>query len=75
MAQRFTDRIVFITGGTSGLGKATALLFAAEGAKLFLTDLEERDVLKSMPESASAQFQTCDVSDPVACETAINACM
>jgi meso-butanediol dehydrogenase/(S,S)-butanediol dehydrogenase/diacetyl reductase len=72
---RFNNKVVFITGGSSGLGKATAGLFAAEGARLFITDLEERDVLKSMPERAQAKFMTCDVSDPMACETAINACV
>lgn len=74
-ADRFTDRVVFITGGTSGLGLATTKLFAAEGAKIFVTDLEERDVLKSLPESASAHFARCDVASSTDCENAINACV
>jgi len=31
-ATRFQDKVVFITGGTSGIGLATAVKFAAEGA-------------------------------------------
>ncbi|KAK5323233.1 hypothetical protein LTR93_005286 [Exophiala xenobiotica] len=40
MAERFHDRVVFITGGTSGLGAETCELFLNEGAKVFVTDLE-----------------------------------
>jgi meso-butanediol dehydrogenase / (S,S)-butanediol dehydrogenase / diacetyl reductase len=34
---RLTDRVAIITGATSGIGKATALLFADEGAGLVIT--------------------------------------
>lgn len=43
---RLTDKIAIITGASSGIGRATALLFAAEGAKLVVgarraTELEQ----------------------------------
>lgn len=38
---KLQDKIVVITGGISGIGKASAELFASEGAKLVLVDLDE----------------------------------
>lgn len=34
---KLTGRVAVVTGGTSGIGKATALLFAAQGASVVLT--------------------------------------
>src|SRR5512143_1038622 len=36
-----TDRVAIITGGGRGIGRVTALRFAAEGAKLALADVEQ----------------------------------
>src|SRR5439155_26442850 len=45
-AERFVtmemqDRAVVVTGGASGIGKATALLLAREGAVVFVGDVDE----------------------------------
>ena len=40
---RFLGRVLFITGAGSGLGRATARLFAAEGAKVVLCDLRDEE--------------------------------
>ncbi|WP_028208709.1 glucose 1-dehydrogenase [Paraburkholderia nodosa] len=37
MAKRFENKIVAITGGTEGIGLATARLFANEGARVYVT--------------------------------------
>lgn len=39
MAQRFDGKVVVITGGGGGIGRATAIRLAAEGARLVLVDL------------------------------------
>lgn len=39
MRRRFDDKIVVITGAAGGIGRATAVRFASEGARLVLVDL------------------------------------
>jgi NAD(P)-dependent dehydrogenase (short-subunit alcohol dehydrogenase family) len=55
---RFTNRVVLITGGGSGLGRAAAVRLASEGAKLALVDISEagleatkQAVLEAAPDS------------------------
>ncbi len=42
---RLKDQVTVITGGAQGIGKAIAALFAAEGAKLVLSDIDDAMVL------------------------------
>lgn len=42
MDQRIKDKVVFLSGATGGLGRATAERLAEEGAHLVLTDLDEQ---------------------------------
>ena len=38
---RFKDKVAFVTGAASGIGRATAERLAAEGARVFLADIDE----------------------------------
>lgn len=71
---RFTDKVVLVTGGTSGLGAATSELFIAEGARVFVVDLHERDILDRLGHK-NAAFKTCDISNVDQCEAAVQACV
>src|SRR5438105_252236 len=44
---RLRDRVAIITGAGGGIGRALALRFAAEGARLVLTDLDREGVAES----------------------------
>lgn len=57
MAGRFQDRRLAITGAANGIGRATALRFAAEGAVLALLDIEA-EPLAAAAEACRAQGAT-----------------
>jgi NAD(P)-dependent dehydrogenase (short-subunit alcohol dehydrogenase family) len=40
---RFTGKVAFITGAATGIGRATALAFAREGASVVVADVSEQD--------------------------------
>jgi len=42
MIRRFQDKVVIVTGAASGIGEATARLFAQEGAKVVIADLSDQ---------------------------------
>ena len=66
------DKTVLITGAGSGIGRTTALACAAEGARLFLADIDaaggEETTRLVQAAGGAAQFMTVDVgeAEPVA---------
>ncbi|MUM17832.1 SDR family oxidoreductase [Mycobacterium sp. CBMA271] len=68
MAYEFTGKRCFVTGAASGIGRATALRLAREGAELFLTD-RLADGLESVVEEITAAggvvsaHRALDISD------------
>ena len=70
---RLKDRVAIITGANSGIGRATARLFAREGAKVVCCDIQETisqriDQLIKEKEGGQAVFATIDVTKPEDCE-------
>jgi NAD(P)-dependent dehydrogenase (short-subunit alcohol dehydrogenase family) len=72
---RLATKIALVTGGASGIGRATALLFAREGAAVMLADINEagQAVAREIAvEGGRAIFEQADVTRADDCERMVN---
>lgn len=66
MIGRFAGKVAFVTGAGTGIGRATALAFAAEGASVAVAGIPEGDVLETArlieQDGGQALALPCDVT-------------
>lgn len=64
--KRFSERVAIVTGAASGIGRATALELASEGARVVVADIDlpgAKAVAAEIRKSGQAMAQRVDVTD------------
>ncbi len=75
---RFKEKVVLITGGSTGIGRATALAFAREGASVMIGDVDNSaaEVVQTIVAAGGvAYFQRCNVSDGAQVDDLVQQCV
>jgi NAD(P)-dependent dehydrogenase (short-subunit alcohol dehydrogenase family) len=75
---RLAGRVCLITGGGSGIGRATCLRFASEGATVAVADIDAAAagetvaaIAATSGRAGTAMAVPLDVTDPASCEAAV----
>ena len=75
LSGRVKDKVVVVTGASSGIGRATALKLAAAGAKVMLVARGEEKLVDTKKEIEAADgrawIYACDVSDMASCDALV----
>ena len=75
---RLKDKVAVVTGAARGIGRAAAILFAKEGASVFLTDVNAEDgqaaVQAIEAQGGTARFLTANMSHESECQRVVEAC-
>jgi len=61
--KRLENRIAIITGGAQGIGKATAIKFASEGASVIIWDVDQTKGEELVNQGIAKKFQKVNVAD------------
>ena len=69
MGSRLAGKTVLLTAAAQGIGRASALAFAGEGARVIATDVNE-ERLAELAGVAGVEARRLDVTDPAAIEAA-----
>ena len=64
MSSRLQGKTALLTAAGQGIGRATALAFAGEGARVWATDINEGALASLAMESSSIVTRYLDVMDP-----------
>jgi len=72
MTNRLKGKVAIVTGSASGIGRACAIALAAEGAKVFHTDIDETGGKETEAAIISAGGEACFALQEVADETRWN---
>jgi len=70
---RLDNKVALITGGGSGIGRQSALLFAKEGAQIVVADLDEKAGRETASMIKDAIFVRADVSSARDCQQMVEA--